>query len=175
MSWDTEIVTMVRYLINDYSASPTYSDDNLQTYILISAQYVQQENSFDASYTTNIDNLTLKPDPTVGAGRDEAFLWLVSLKTACGILRSELKLVSGQAIAITDEGSSIDLRGTLQGKIQAAKTFCEDYEDARWKWNLGNRNNGEGIFGPFALITPSLYGMAGGFQYYSTRDRPIFN
>lgn len=178
MAWDTEIVTMIRYMINDYGATPVYSDDTLITTILIATQWVQQENTFINTYTVNLDNQTMKPDPSSSSAntRDESFMWLVTLKSACMIAQSELKLTGGQAIAIVDEGSSIDLRGTLQGKQAVAKRFCDDYESARWKYNLGNRPAGQGIFGPFAIITPGLYGAGNqGWNSYSVRDRPLFN
>lgn len=178
MSWDTEILTMVRYMINDYdSTNYTYSDDNLLNIILISSQYIQQENNFTLDYAVNLDNQTISPDPTSKASnsRDESFLWLVTLKSCCMILKSELKSVSGQAIYVKDGESAVDLRSTLQGKIAAAKRFCDDYEDARWKHNLGSRPSGEGIFGPFSILTPSLYGASGGWKFYSMRDRPMFN
>lgn len=173
MSWDTEIVTMVRYMINDYGTTQTYSDDTLITTILISVQWVQQENEFINRYVTNIDNQTLNPDPTNESARDESFMWLVSLKSACMIGQAELKRISGQAIAITDEGSSIDLRGTLQGKIVAAKAFCDDYTSATWRYRLQKAPSGRGIFGPFSIVST---GMSGGYgwQNYTPRDRASF-
>lgn len=173
MSWDTEIVTMVRYMINDYGTTQTYSDDTLINTILISAQWVQQENTFINSYVTNIDNQTLRPDPTNESARDESFMWLVSLKSACMIAQAELKLIGGQAIAITDEGSSIDLRGTLQGKIVTGKAFCDDYKNATWRYRLQSAPMGRGIFGPFSIVST---GMSGGYgwQNYTNRDRPSF-
>jgi hypothetical protein len=177
MAWDTEIVTMIRYMINDYATPQTYSDDTLITTILIASQWVQQENSFNIDYVSNIDNQTLVPDPTSSSAntRDEAFLWLVSLKTVCLIAQGELKTIGGQAIAISDEGSSIDLRGTLAGKTTVAKNACDSYEAARWKYNLGNRPSGQGIFGPFSIITPGLYaGGNMGWASYTNRDRANF-
>lgn len=168
MSWDTEIVTMVRYLINDYGTTPKYSDDNIINQILISAIFVQQENSFTASYTVNLDNQTIRPDPTSSASRDESFLWLVTLKTCCAIAQSELKLAAGQAIAIKDEQSSIDLRGTLDGKKIVSGNFCADYTNASWKYSLDNRPRGAGIFGPFSL-------SEAGFHTMFHRDRSLFN
>lgn len=173
MAWDTEIVTMVRYMINDYGTTQTYSDDTLITTILISAQWVQQENSFINRYVTNIDNQTLSPDPTSSSMRDESFMWLVSLKSACMIAQAELKKVSGQAIAITDEGSSIDLRGTLQGKIITGKTFCEDYKNAAWTYRLEKAPVGQGIFGPFSIVSTGMNG-GHGWENYTARDRALF-
>lgn len=173
MSWDTEIVTMIRYMINDYGTTQTYSDDTLITTILISAQWVQQENTFINRYSTNIDNQTLTPDPTSSTARDESFMWLVTLKSVCMIAQAELKKVSGQAIAITDEGSSIDLRGTLQGKIVTGKSYCDDYKNASWTYRLEKAPNGQGIFGPFSIVSAGTNGGYG-WENYTMRDRATF-
>lgn len=173
MAWDSEMVTMVRYMINDFGTPQTYSDDTLMTMILISVQWVQQENTFINTYTTNIDNQTLTPDPTSSSARDESFMWLVSLKTACMLAQGELKKIGGQAIAITDEGSSIDLRGTLQGKIVVGKTFCDDYSAASWKYRLQKSPNGRGVFGPFSIVSNGLNGGYG-WENYTVRDRALF-
>lgn len=183
MAWDTEMVTMIRYQINDYSSTPTYSDDSLLTLILIAALQTQQENSFNQFYVINIDSQTLKPDPTLTAvgdnggvnSRDDDFMWLTTLKAIMMIAEGELKQVGGQAIAIKDGDSSIDLRSTLEGKKEFYKQAKIIYDQARWRYALGTRPSGQGIFGPFAVITPSLFGQGGGFQTYTVRDRPLFN
>lgn len=180
MSWDVEIPLNIRYLIGDISATPTYSDEQLQTLILINAIYVQQENSFDSYYTPNLNSLTLRPDPTSTptslAPRDDAFVWLVSLKCGWMIAQAELRTAASQAISISDEGSRIDLRGTLEGKKILAKTLLDAYDDARWKYMLGIRPSGQGILGPIGIVTPTVYGVGGGgWQTATTRDRPLFN
>lgn len=172
MSWDTEMVTVLRYAINDFGTTQTYSDDTLIIMLLMGVQWVQQENDFANTYYTNIDNQTLTPDPTAEP-RDEAFMWLVTLKAMCTIAQAELKLVGGQAIAITDEGSSIDLRGTLQGKTITGKTFCDDYKNASWKYRLQKSPNGRGIFGPFSIVGVGMNGSQG-WQNYTNRDRALF-
>ncbi len=171
MSWDTEIVEMVRYYIGDLTVTPTYSDENISKMILMGTIQVQKEVDFDTVYVINFDNVTLRPDPTRASARDDSFIWLVTLKTCTIIGANELKIASSQAIAIKDGTSSIDLRGNLDGKKLSLNWFTTQYEDARWKYQLGIRNVGKGVFGPFSIVTPGIAGYGG----YEGRDRPLFN
>lgn len=177
MAWSTEMIIMLRHLINDLDippTAPTYSDDRLQELILVSAQQVQLEVSFFQTYSINLDTLTLTPDPSTGT-RDDAFMWLVTFKCCCLLSRSELKSFSSSAWAIRD-GSDIQLDPTnvVKAKQQAAAMFCQAYEDAKWKYQMAVRPAGKGILGPFSVITPMAYGQAGGFNLYGPRDRPSF-
>ena len=87
MAWKTEITTLVRNLIGDTDLdNPTYTNERLNEAILTSAQLLQGELSFSQTYTTDVDQCTLSPDPTEGT-KDNAFINLLALKTACIILR----------------------------------------------------------------------------------------
>lgn len=178
MSWSTEMVVMIRHLINDLGDVPIYTTDRLQEVIIIAGQQVQQQCSFQNTYQFNLGALTIVPDPATGSSsnnRDEAFMWLVSLR-CCGIIaRAEAKISSGNAFIVKDANMvMVDASRVSSEKRLIADKWEEEYENARWIYQMSNRPSGQGIFGPFSIITPAAYGEAGGFQYYAPRDRPIF-
>ena len=65
MSWQGQMSTIVRHLIDDLD--PTnykYSDHRVETAILVSAQLTTMNVDFANSYTINVESCTLSPDPT---------------------------------------------------------------------------------------------------------------
>ena len=108
MAWQNEMTRILRYMLNDLdSSSYTYSDDRLEETIIVSAQLVLHEIDFDKDYTVDVDALTLTPDHTA-ATEDNAFINLISLKSACIILSSELSTKSQESVRVSDGSSSID-------------------------------------------------------------------
>ena len=86
MSWQGEMTTIVRQLIYDVDpANYTYSDERLETTILVSAQLVSTEVDFEETYRIDVEQCTLTPDPTdptqtaANADKDDGFINLVSL------------------------------------------------------------------------------------------------
>ena len=77
MSWQTEIPIIVRTLINDWEDQPVYSDERLLQVISVAAKYVQFDVVLDNTYTVDVSNPTITPDPT--ENQDEIFIALVSL------------------------------------------------------------------------------------------------
>ena len=56
MSWQGQMTTVVRHLVNDTdSASYKFSDDRLETSILVAAQLVISETEFTNSYEINVE------------------------------------------------------------------------------------------------------------------------
>ena len=151
MSWQNEMVRIVRYIINDLdSSSYTYSDDRLEETLLVSAQLVLQEIDFENTYTVEVDSLDLSPDPTTLADKDDAFINLVSLKTSCLILSSEVRTHSLNAVRISDGPSSVDMNGVLKGFIEIHKILCEKYEQAKLEYKAGNSIAGQAILSPYS-------------------------
>jgi len=83
MSWRSQIPLMVRHLINDLDQENyKYSDERIETSVLVSAQMLSIETDFSNSYAIDIANGQLSPDPTMGDTKDNAFMNLTALKTA---------------------------------------------------------------------------------------------
>ena len=128
MSWQGQMSTIVRHLINDVDAtSYKFSTERIETTILVAAQLTTMNVDFNNTYTLNVEQCQLSPDPTDTATLDAAFITLISLRAACIIIGSEIRSESGNAISIKDGPSSIDLRGvtnTLIILIQGWQRSC---------------------------------------------------
>tara|TARA_B100000029_G_scaffold284648_1_gene278465 strand:+ start:980 stop:1492 length:513 start_codon:yes stop_codon:yes gene_type:complete len=149
MAWQNEMTRILRYILNDLdSSSYTYSDDRLEETIIVSAQLVLHEIDFDKDYTVDVDALTLTPDPTA-ATKDNAFINLVSLKSACLIASSELRTKGLDAVRVSDGASTIDTSNVLKGFEILSKDLCGRYEQAKIQYKAGNSVAGQAILTPY--------------------------
>jgi len=149
MAWQSEMVTLVRHLVDDVDAS-TYTDDRIEQAIVVSAQTASIEIDFEQTYTIELDCPTITPDPTDSANKDDPFINLVSLKTACLILSSEIKTEAGKSISVSDGPSTINMG---QSNLKAAelrwKYLCGQYEDLKLQYKAGG-NLGIAILTPYS-------------------------
>lgn len=135
MSWTQEIVTIVRYMVGD-SESVIYTDNQIQKNILIAAQIVKNEVSFSNQYYIDVFGGSIVPDPTEGT-KDEWFVSLVSLKTACMILNQEARIYGMQAVKIIDGPSTVDTSQIAKNLAELAKERCKDYEKHKIQFAMG--------------------------------------
>jgi hypothetical protein len=147
--WNTEILTIVRHLINDTDCEPTYPDERIEQTILVAAQLVSTEIDFAQTYTINVERNQLSPDPTDSAAKDDGFINLVSLKAACIIVGSEYKAHSKSSIRISDGPSSIDMGGVAQNFKGLYDTVCKQYEQAKMNFTSINNNVGQAVLSPY--------------------------
>ena len=159
MSWQNEMTIIVRHLINDLdSSSYTFTDSRIEESILVSSQLVLHEVDFESSYTVVVDSLTLTPDPTANTGsdgKDDGFISLVSLKTGCLLLGSEMKTNALSAISLKDGPSAIDTRGIVQGLNILYTDLCKKYEDTKTQYKL-NGIVGKAVLGPYSPGSDSI-------------------
>ena len=147
MSWQTEMTTLLRYVINDTDAtSYEFTDSRLQTLIVSSAQMTLGVVDFPRDYNIDIPSTGITPDPT--AANDNGFINLVVLKSACMLADGEYRTASNKGIVIRDGPSSVDARALIASKQQIASDSCAKYEKAELEFRLGNSNAGEAIIGP---------------------------
>jgi hypothetical protein len=163
---------MVRHLINDLEPSNyKYSDDRIETSILVSAQMLTIETDFTNSYFIDIANGDLSPDPTAG-DKDNAFINLTALKTACIIIGSELKTEASNAISIKDGPSAIDLRGVASTLSVLYKDLSDKYAKLLLDYRAGGSIVGHAILGPYSpasdyvVRTHGDYDSRGGYFRY---------
>lgn len=129
MAWQTELTTIVRYIINDLDNTRyKYSDERIETTVVIASQMVILDISLQAQYDVSIQNISISPDPTEIVPKDNVFINLTALKTACIILGSEVKTEGGNAISIKDGPSAIDLRGVASTISFLYEDICGKYE-----------------------------------------------
>lgn len=172
MSWQGQMGTIVRHLVDDLNPSNyKYSDMRIETSILVAAQLSTMNVDFQNDYSINIEACRLSPDPTDNETKDEAFITLVSLRTACIIIGSEIRSESGNAISIKDGPSAIDLRGVSQTLTVLYKDLCEKYDKLLLEYRAGNSVAGQAILGPYApgsdLISRNYSDhRSGGYFYY---------
>lgn len=172
MSWQGQMGTIVRYLIDDVDPSNyKYSDSRIETTILVAAQLTQMNVDFAKQYDVNVENCTLTPDPTSEV-EDKAFVTLICLRSACIIVGSAIRSESGNAISIKDGPSAIDLRGVTQTLTVLYKDLCEKFDQQLLEYRAGNSIGGQAILGPYSpasdYISRNNHGghRAGGFFEY---------
>jgi hypothetical protein len=162
---------MVRHLINDLDQSKyKYSDERIETSILVSAQLLSIETDFNTSYNVDIANGNLSPDPV--DLKDNAFINLSALKSACIIVGSELKTEASNAISIKDGPSAIDLRGVASTLAILYKDLSDKYAKLLLDYRAGNSIAGHAILGPYSpasdyvVRTHGDYDSRGGYFRY---------
>lgn len=151
MSWQTEIVTIVRVWINDLGDSPTYSDSRIQQVITVAAQNVIREVSFTQAYEVDVVNLTISPDPTLTDSRDNDFVAFSAIKTACILDQSTFRTKAvNEGIRTSLSPASIDVRGNLRGYQTLLEIGpCAMYEKLRTEFEIGNPNVCQAVLSPF--------------------------
>jgi hypothetical protein len=171
MSWRSQIPLVVRYLINDVDQSNyKYSDERIETSILVGAQLLTIETDFGETYSIDIANGNLSPDPV--DIKDNAFINLSALKTACFIVGSELKTEASNAISIKDGPSAIDLRGVASTLSVLYKDLSDKYKQMLLDYRAGGSVVGHAILGPYSpasdyvVRTHGDYDSRGGYFRY---------
>ncbi|NDG30920.1 hypothetical protein EB118_12705 [bacterium] len=151
MSWQGQMSTIVRHLINDLDPENyKYTTNRIESSILVSAFLVAREADFSNSYDINVENCGINPDPTESDTKDQDFIILTCLKTACIIIGSELKIEAANAISIKDGPSAIDLRGVASTLSVLYKDLCEKYEAAMMDYRAGGSIAGQAVLGPYS-------------------------
>ena len=157
MSWQGQMSTVLRHLINDVdSSSYTFSPNRIETTLLVAAQLITMNVDFTNTYTINVETGALSPDPTDAGTKDNPFITLTCLRAACIILGSEIRKESGNAISIKDGPSAIDLRGVTQTLTVLYKDLCEKYEHSLLEYRAGNGIVGQSILGPYSPASDSV-------------------
>ena len=143
--------TIVRHLVDDLDSTKyKYSPNRIETALLVAAQLTTMNVDFNNTYTINVEGCTLSPDPTDAITKDDPFIALICMRTACIIIGSEIRSESGNAISIKDGPSAIDLRGVTQTLAILYKDLCEKYEHLLLEYRAENSVAGQAILGPYA-------------------------
>ena len=170
MSWQGQMSIIVRYLIDDIDADKyKYSDKRVETTLLVAAQFVTLVVDLNNTYTINVEQCALTPDPTDTDTKDNAFINLTCLKAACIMVGSEVRSESSNAISIKDGPSAIDLRGVASTLIVLYQDLCQKYAQLLLDYRAGNSVAGQAILGPYSsaseLVSRRSMGHRGGYLY----------
>lgn len=153
MSWQNDIINVVRVLINDLDPSnPTYSDDRLVQIITVAARYVQFDIELEKEYTIDSINNTITPDPTdTNDANDELFLCVVGLKAACIVDQSSFRtkaLLNGIVASLGP--AKLSVGNNLEGFREIiAHGPCALYTDLTEHWNVQNATSIAAVLSPF--------------------------
>lgn len=163
MAWDSDALSILRVLLDDLDeTAPRYSDDRLITLTVVAAYQLQNELTFDTTYTVSLSAESISPDP----GSDEPFMNLVTMKAACIVNRGELLVAANRAIAVKDGTSSVDLRGVSEQKIKVLERgWCAAFNDAKLDYLkiragvplLDGTTAGAAIISPFRLFARTYF------------------
>lgn len=152
MSWQDESTEILRILINDFSGTPQYSDEDLEQLLLVSARYVIQDVNLATNYTVNFMSGTITPDPS----NDHIFLNFVILKSACmtntwqfntKAIQDGISAKCGPATLAVNSNAFLILGLINNGP-------CKTYEELVLQHNFGQiSENVKAIFSPFISNT----------------------
>ena len=147
MSWKTDLVLMIRSIIGDLDKSK-FTDERLRQILVIGAYNVVGDADFSNTYTVNVAEVSISPDPIGQADVD--FNVLTVYKSACILIGSELKTESANAISIKDGPSAIDLRGVANSLHVLYKDLCQKYDELLKTYQYNNTLVGQAILGPYS-------------------------
>lgn len=149
MSWNIEIPIMVRTLINDFGDTPSFSDERLLQVIAVAAKYVQFDVSLDHSYTIDVVNPNITPDPS--GTDDNIFISLISLKAACIIDQSSLRTKAAlEGIKASLGPASLSVAGSLSGfNLIIDKGPCAAYDELTSHWDVKEATTIRAVLSPF--------------------------
>lgn len=167
MSWQETTTVMVRMLIDDLD--PTvykYSNERIETTVLVSSQFVNSAADFPESYVADLAQFTLTPDPTLSTPQDNDYINLVCLKAACLILSNEAKASAHKSVMVKDGPSTIDLRNTSGTLMGLAKDSCEKFNQMLMDYKAGKSIAGQSILGP---NSPASWNYTNGHNRPETR------
>jgi len=149
MTWQTEMVLIVRHVVDDVETPQDYTDSRLEITVSIAAQLVMTEVDWDKTYVIDTAIPSISPDPTTST-RDDAFINLVSLKASCMIARSEYKSKAATAgIMVKDAQSEIRMGNVGAEYKKRADDMCSQYQQAKLEYQAGNSRAGQAILGPY--------------------------
>lgn len=166
MSWDVDMTLMVRTLISDLDpVNPTYTDARIQQVIVVAATYVQQEANLDKTYAINITIPSITDDPTIAPNKDEVFVGLTCLKSACLLDQSTFRTKAAiDGVRASLGSASIGVSSNLSGfKTILDQGPCAMYQGLLNDWNIGNASVVRSVLGPFVSndFNPIYYNRAG--------------
>jgi hypothetical protein len=150
MSWQSELTIMVRTLINDLGETPEFSDSRIEQCLIIAAKYIQFDIVLEHSYSVDVENSTITPDPTIDD--DEIFIMLTALKAACIIDQGSLRTkaaMEGVRAALGPASLSVGGSASAWEKILNHGP-CKLYSDLVEHWDVANASAVAAIIGPFS-------------------------
>lgn len=151
--WEIEIPIIVRNLINDFSNPPTYSDSRINSLAVVAAQYVLNDINLLTSYSIDIINQNITPDPSAPETRDTDFIGFIALKSACILDQSTFRTKAAlEGIRAALGSANLSIGGNLSGYkmiLDQEQGPCKLYEQLTLDHNIGNATAISAVLSPF--------------------------
>lgn len=150
MSWQNELIPILRNVINDVDEDNyTYADTRLEELLVVAAQLVVVDvTNLTTTYTIDVTQYSISPDPT--STRDNAFINFVVLKAAC-LIDQGLYRTKAMAAGIRARCGPVvmDTMKHIDG-FKDLITFgpCKAYETLKQQYIFGN-SHVEAVLSPF--------------------------
>lgn len=163
MSWQTDMLGILRVYIDDLCNPYRFDDTRLLSVLMVAARNVLRDgpSSFSNSYNIDIANKNIYPDPSA----DYAFVDLIVLKAGCLIDHTEARRAAKNAGFIVNEfASKIDTKGLADARFKIIEVgMCKTYEDSLFNYLTGQSTQaGLAILSPFRT-------------YYTSNISPVYN
>ena len=154
MAWPDEMTMVIRYMVGDTDDTAyKYTDARYKELLIVSALFVNRIVDFNWVYTIRPTTYTISPDPTLDTSRDDDFIALVCLKGASILIRGELKVAANNGIMFKDRDTMVDSNSKILAMKATMKEYDDQFEEARWFFQLEGRALGKAILGSLNLPT----------------------
>jgi hypothetical protein len=151
MAWQTEMVLVLRHIIDDLDPDNyTFSDNRLEETILASTYLLQIEIEFLNAYQVDVDSGLIYPDPTLSNPKDDDFIALCCIQAGIVLYRSILKTYSLKGVSIRDGASSIDLTSIVGNLKTVYQDLVEKFDHMKLMYQTGKYGFGKSILGPYS-------------------------
>lgn len=126
----SECLPMVRHLVDDTDeADYEFSDSRLSSLIFVAAMYVNQD--MRSGYSISLCSQTISPEP------DAQFINLVSLRSACMLLKGVHTGWARNDFRVSDGPTTVDMKNITDKVKQAADSACQTYEKTKLDIQMG--------------------------------------
>lgn len=175
MYWEIEIPIIVRNLINDLEDPPIYTDDRIKQLAVVASQYVLNDINLSITYTVDIINQTITPDPSDPNSRDTDLIGFIALKSACILDQSTFRTKAALEGIKTALGSAnLSISGNLAGYkmiLDQDQGPCKLYEQLTLDHNIGNATAVSAVLSPFVGNNfDPRYLLRGSFRSTNSND-----
>lgn len=159
MAWQDEMVLMLRAMVDDLGEAPRFSDARLEQLLVVAAQLTKQDATFQAAYETDVAAVTITPDPTTTAPRDDWFVNLVTARAACLMDQGAAAKGAGRALRVRELDTELDMTQTGRALLDLlSKGACAVYRQLLRDYLTGNQSGlGAAVMGPYRLYSQSRY------------------
>lgn len=166
--WNTEMVTMLRVIINDLDEE-TYTDARLEQIIVVASYLVLQDVDLTNSYTVSITDKTISPDPADPSNKDTEFINFTVMRAACiadeSMFRTQALL---EGVKATCGPTSLSVSGNTKGfQYLLDNGPCKTYEEMKRQYHFGQVNFVRAVLSPFVSNDFHSYYTS---RYHDFRD-----